>query len=394
MRTHILFIILLSMFALTSGTLCAADSIPYPPSQATHLQIMQKRLDLKKQEKASLISQGKNLEQELNKTKKNLIRLGDNIRSNEENIRATEAKIVDLSEQKIELDQSLEAEKKDIAALISALQKIQRTPPEAILLRPDRPIKTAQTTLLLKRVIPEITAKAQALNLKISRLNTLQENLEIEKTSLQTTAKTLSDQKIALTDTLKQRQQLYRQTQTDLEEREKTISVMAKKANTVQELVNTLRAQRKVQAAIAAKAALTKPRFTPEPPVIGKVRTPMSGKIIVRYNDKDLYGAPSKGVEIEGNGGSLIVAPMGGVVRFAGPFKNYNQIVILEHEGQFHSLIGGLDNISVTVGQTIESGEPIATLHYATNKKKPTLYYELRHKGSVINPSKKIPGLS
>jgi len=87
---------------------------------------------------------------------------------------------------------------------------------------------------------------------------------------------------------------------------------------------------------------------------------------------------------------------MGGIIRFAGNFKNHGKIVILEHEKGYHSLIAGLFRIDAITGQSVHAGEPLGILPTMDTKgvARPTLYYELRYKGAPVNPSRKFDELS
>jgi murein hydrolase activator len=85
---------------------------------------------------------------------------------------------------------------------------------------------------------------------------------------------------------------------------------------------------------------------------------------------------------------------MGGVVRYAGYFKNYGQIIIVEHQKDYHSLIAGLARIDTVVGQSVAAGEPVGVLAKSSSDGgKPTLYYELRLNGEPVNPARKFAGL-
>ena len=75
---------------------------------------------------------------------------------------------------------------------------------------------------------------------------------------------------------------------------------------------------------------------------------------------------------------------MGGVVRYIGSFKQYQNLIIIEHKGEYHSLIAGLDQINVSLGQSVIAGEPLGITR--SQSASSILYYELRHKGRPINP--------
>ena len=112
----------------------------------------------------------------------------------------------------------------------------------------------------------------------------------------------------------------------------------------------------------------------------------------IRYGQQDEIGATSQGIRIEARSGAMVVAPMGGIVRYAGPFKSYGNIVLLEHKNNYHSLIAGLGRIDTVVGQSVDSGEPVGNLGTQAGDR-PVLYYELRLNGEPINPARKFSDL-
>ena len=80
-----------------------------------------------------------------------------------------------------------------------------------------------------------------------------------------------------------------------------------------------------------------------------------------------------------------MVAPRGGTIVFAGPFKGYGLILIVEHGNGYHSLIAGLGRIDTAVGRKVAGGEPLAVMPPDGN---PDLYFELRRNGQPINPQR------
>ncbi|MBO1688015.1 peptidoglycan DD-metalloendopeptidase family protein, partial [Clostridium butyricum] len=49
-------------------------------------------------------------------------------------------------------------------------------------------------------------------------------------------------------------------------------------------------------------------------------------------------------------------------VVYSGPFRSYGQLLILNAGGGYHVLIAGMERISVTIGQFVLTGEPVATM--------------------------------
>ena len=80
------------------------------------------------------------------------------------------------------------------------------------------------------------------------------------------------------------------------------------------------------------------------------------------------------------------MTPLAGTVKFAGTFQKYKQILIVEHEGGYHSLIAGLGRIDTVVGATLFAGEPVGIAETAGTEAR--IYYELRQDGEPVNPRK------
>lgn len=114
-------------------------------------------------------------------------------------------------------------------------------------------------------------------------------------------------------------------------------------------------------------------------------RLPVGGSIATRYGEADRYGVASRGITIQARAGAPVVAPQAGSIMFAGPFKGYGQILIVEHGNGYHSLIAGLGRIDTAVGKRVAAGEPVGSMPADGS---PDLYFELRRNGQPINPQR------
>jgi septal ring factor EnvC (AmiA/AmiB activator) len=119
---------------------------------------------------------------------------------------------------------------------------------------------------------------------------------------------------------------------------------------------------------------------------------PAAGRIVTRYGERrDRAGgaARAQGIEIATRPGAQVVAPYDGKVVYAGPFRGYGRILIIEHGGRYHSLLAGLERIDAVVGQWLLAGEPVGVMagaDGAASSRNPKLYVELRRTGQPINP--------
>jgi septal ring factor EnvC (AmiA/AmiB activator) len=109
---------------------------------------------------------------------------------------------------------------------------------------------------------------------------------------------------------------------------------------------------------------------------------PAAGRITRAFGAAD-GAATTKGVTFATRPGAEVVAPYAGEILFAGPFKGYGQILIIDHGGGYHSLLAGIDRIESGVGQWVATGEPVGRMR---PEGVPDLYLEFRRQGQPVDP--------
>jgi len=131
------------------------------------------------------------------------------------------------------------------------------------------------------------------------------------------------------------------------------------------------------------------------PDMRGHMRLPVNGMRIREFGGSDGSGGTQKGLSIASRSGAQITAPCDGWVVYAGAFRSYGQLLILNAGGGYHVLLAGMERISVDLGQFVLTGEPVAVMGDAsqasatvtTVPKQPVLYVEFRKDGTPIDPS-------
>lgn len=124
----------------------------------------------------------------------------------------------------------------------------------------------------------------------------------------------------------------------------------------------------------------------PDSPSIASLIMPARGDILARYGQqRRTDGASSKGITIGTRSAAQVVAPFDGRVAYAGKFRGYGQILIIEHGGRYHTLLAGMDRVDAVVGQWLLAGEPVGAMVTSPGIR-PELYLELRRTGRPINP--------
>ena len=118
-------------------------------------------------------------------------------------------------------------------------------------------------------------------------------------------------------------------------------------------------------------------------PVQGRIRNPFGRVVDVQYQTQIFR----KGVEFSARMGERVRAVAPGRVRFAGWFRGYGKIVILDHGAGYFTVSGQLSQIQVQVGEKVKSGQVVGTVGETGSLEGPGLYFEVRRGGVPLNPA-------
>lgn len=117
---------------------------------------------------------------------------------------------------------------------------LRRMPPEALIMRPDPPIKTARSALLLQSMLPSIYQRAENLAKNLDRLDVLAQEIEHDKKIVDERKSGLDREYADMREMVKKRERLYRATQSNYKERMARIDRLAKESKSLQELMEKL----------------------------------------------------------------------------------------------------------------------------------------------------------
>jgi septal ring factor EnvC (AmiA/AmiB activator) len=120
---------------------------------------------------------------------------------------------------------------------------------------------------------------------------------------------------------------------------------------------------------------------------------PANGVKIRNFGTPDGLGGAEKGISIATRDGAQVTAPCDGWVVYAGPFRSYGQLLILNAGGGYHVLLAGMERISVDLGQFVLTGEPVAVMGSGARvaakvpigSSQPVLYVEFRKDGTPVD---------
>jgi murein hydrolase activator len=343
-----------------------------------------------------------------------LIDTAANVRAVETKIGEAEARLRTLNGREQEMRASLDSRRADMVEVLAALQRAGRRTPPALLVRPEDALQSLRTAMLLGAVVPELRSRAERIAGELGELVSLRRNIAAERDQLGSDRdKVRSDQtRLAALVDERQRQQAAREKDLDAENaRALALSrqvgdlqgLIAKMEQDLQSAAKAAEAAKQAEAKATASAksgpAAFKDRSRTSPAIAfasakGLLPFPVNGTKIRDFGGSDGVGGAQKGISLAARPGSQVTTPCDGWVVYAGPFRSYGQLLILNAGGGYHVLIAGMERISVNIGQFVLTGEPVATMGstsqvasiLATNASQPVLYVEFRKDGTPIDP--------
>jgi len=341
-----------------------------------------------------------------------LLDAGARARAAEERIGRTEERLQMLTTSESAIRRSLEARRGVIVEVLAALQRMGRRPLPAVLVRPEDMLGAVRTAMLLGAVVPDLRGETEALATDLGELVRLKQAIAADSHTLKLEAADLAQEQDRLAAlTAARQEQLAEAQQSFTSERERAADLAAQ-ARSLKELIERMEreiaaAQRKAaepkrateaRERFAAAAIRDPARLAPKIPFSearGLVPLPVGGDVVRPFGAPDGYGGTTRGISITTRPKAVVSSPADGWVVFAGPFRSFGRLLIINAGSGYYLLLAGMDHISVEVGQFVLAGEPVATMGEtssvspaagAIETNDPVLYVEFRRDGGSIDP--------
>jgi murein hydrolase activator len=393
--------------AAAQTTVPSEDAIKQRAQELEAARTQQKNAnDAREKLKADIATIG----QDRSKLNQQLIDEAAQVRNVETSISDAEARLVPLDAREAEIRRSMDSRRAEIVEVLAALQRAGRRTPPALLVRPEDALQSLRTAILLGAVVPELRARAQRLATDLGDLITLRKSITAERNQLSADRDSLRNDQTRLAALIDERQRQQAAIEQNIEAENARAIALAKQVDNLQGLI--ARMEQDVKSAAKAAAAANQPgaagksdpaalkdpkRQTPAiafASAKGLLRFPVNGNKIRDFGNSDGAGGAEKGISLAARAGAQVTTPCDGWVVYAGPFRSYGQLLILNAGGGYHVLIAGMERISVSIGQFVLTGEPVAIMGstsqvasiFATNASRPVLYVEFRKDGTPIDP--------
>ena len=397
--------------ATQQATAPSADAIKQREQELEAARAQQKSAaELQEKLKADIAAIG----QDRSKLNQQLIDIAARVRGVETRIGDAEARLRPLDAREQQIRNSLDSRRSEIVEVLAALQRAGRRAPPALLVRPEDALQSLRTAMLLGSVVPEMRAQAERLVGDLSELIGLRKTIATERDQLGVDRDKLKGDQVQLASLVEERQRKQSAIEKDMEAEGARALALARQADSLQGLIAKMEQDLKSAAKAAEIASLKgtpvalngKPNLKAlkDPgrlsPAIafasakGLFALPVNGVRIREFGGSDGVGGVEKGISLATRAGAQVTTPCDGWVVYAGPFRSYGQLLILNAGGGYHVLIAGMERISVNIGQFVLTGEPVATMGttsqvasiIAANASQPVLYIEFRKDGTPIDP--------
>jgi septal ring factor EnvC (AmiA/AmiB activator) len=411
MRLSRLLLVLLAALAAAPG-LAAEPDEAQQLARKSELATVQEQLRQADERRKAIGRDVEEIAGERARLVQSLIEAADRARALESGLVDGERRLAELAESEARLKSSLVARRGVLGEVLASLQRMGRQPPPALLVRPEAALESVRSAILLGAVLPELRMEAEALAVDLRELGRLRTSIVREREQFGADLVSLSAEQARLSALGDERRRQQGEREGDFAAEEKRISELARQAQTLEGLI--ARMEQEVEAARKAAFAAKKPiekgkgrtdlatgkdpgRLAPAiafSEAKGLLPLPVSGLRMRAFGAPDGFGGTERGIAIATRAGGQVTAPCDGWVVYAGPFRSYGQLLILNAGDGYHVLLAGMERINVELGRFVLTGEPVAAMGGSataaaatTGSPQPVLYVEFRKGGVSIDPT-------
>lgn len=328
--------------------------------------------------------------------------LAARIQQAEAGIAAARARIALVTRERATLRETLGREQRPLVRLTAALQQFSRRPVALSVLRPGEVRDVVYLRAMLHNAVPQVEAGTAGLRDQIARAAQLRSEAAQTAAALRAEEVTLGARREELAEVETRERLAARAAGSEANREAERALALSEQAIDLDGLVGELdraaalrqrlaalpgprlrpaapasaRVEGAAQAAVASAVASSPDRTAPAPYIL-----PVTGRTLAGFGAPQGSG-PSQGLTLAPLAGAQVVAPAAGRIAFAGPYRGYGQIVIIEHGNGWTSLVTGLARSDVQVGLEVVGGAPLGV----AGPGRPSISLELRRDGEPVNP--------
>lgn len=379
---------------------------------------MEREVQAQNLEHKKLQAQATQISLELTRISKDMIASAKQIQNSEEKISRMESELETLRADLKKTEENFVVEDDNLIKTLSALQNLALKPTEALFVQPLTPVEIIRSAMLLREAVPYLQENAARIREDLEKIEAQKNLVEKQVARIIRQKKILEKEHEQMKALVQRKSKIRNAVEIKSVKAKKKVEQLASQANDLRDLLNKLEKQRQeklrrqeeerrrlaeLKAAEARRAAEeTKKleekqradliKFKPE--VInevgenfvkakGHLLRPARGLVVTAYGEQMSKGVTSKGIIIKTRSQAQVISPYDGTVIFAGPFRGYGNLIIIEHGQGYLSLLAGLEEVDCELGQMLLAGEPVGQMPESGDAR---LYVELRKDNHPVNP--------
>ncbi|WP_189581864.1 murein hydrolase activator EnvC family protein [Litorimonas cladophorae] len=347
------------------------------------VEALTKKEQVAREKSEALESERKSVRNDVSNLKKKLAKTAREAQNVESELSRLEREAESLTRREEGLKTQISEDRSRYVELLAALQRLESSPPPTLALSPENAKRAADAGLLMATLSDSLKQRAEALSLNLTALDVTKSQIILKREELSQTRQKLDRETSQITAGLGEKSKLEAKLSDERKAAAAEADRLAAESKSLLELI----------AKLESEAAKVVPRQKPgrkaSPAVVlpkgtkrfaeakGGMLTPVAGQL------RKKFGRGEKGLTYTGRPSGKVIAPYAGRVEFSGPFKNYDQVVILNVGDGYFVLLTGLNELYIGAGDTVQRGEPVGALPNRTGVE---LYIELRRDGSPVDP--------
>lgn len=396
-------------------SVAAVGSVSAATVSKEELQQMEQKVQQQALEHKKLQAQATQINLELTEVSREMVNAAKKIQNSEERLSAMERQLETLKSDLAEAESGFTQEDDNLIKTLSALQNLALKPTEALFVQPLTPVEIIRSAMLLRETVPYLQENAERIRKELEAISRKKALVEKQFAQISKQKEILEKEHERMRALVRKKSKIRNQVEIKSERAKRNVDKLASQAQDLRDLLTKLEQQRlekqrkeeqrrREEARKAEEARRLAEKNNEEkqsadlnkfkPTVItgnrssfkqakGTLPLPARGQIVTSYGEQKVKGVSSKGIIIKTRDNAQVISPFDGTVIFAGPFRGYGNLIIIEHGEGYLSLLAGLNTIDVELGQMLLAGEPVGQMPDDGDTK---LYVELRKDNHPIDP--------
>jgi septal ring factor EnvC (AmiA/AmiB activator) len=374
---------------LVTGGIAVAQSIG---DGAAALDSTKRQAALAEARAEALEQQAASADREADRARGEQAAVAARVKAAEADILAARARVAIIERLRAHQRVRLAARQQPIVRLAGALQVMARRPPALAMVQPGTLSDLVHVRALLASSLPLVRARTAGIRAEIAEGDRLRASAALALATLRAGEQQLQTQRTALaTLEAEHRRRAERLTDSAAYEQDRAMA-LGEQARDLVDLMESLDRDADLQERLVSLPA---PLPRPDLPQIaaaappagpdGGYRLPVAGRIVSGLGEVYDSGVRTGGLTLAVRPGASIAAPAAGRVAFAGPFRSYGRIAIIDHGDGWFSLLTDMAALDVKPDDRIDAGDTVGIARGGSPRGPPRISVELRHRGRPVD---------